>query len=104
MKKQCCQLSKTKSFKERNPDLDIEGIQNNPHVPDDIKEVLSNALTICTDDEEEEEEDIDKGTTSAFIKNDEEEIDIAKLSTKKKIILETNYDPFEDSGIMIIVI
>lgn len=53
MKKQCCQLgNKKKSFKERNPDLDMEEIQANPGIPDDVKEVLSTALTFEEDEDE----------------------------------------------------
>lgn len=53
MKKQCCQLgNKKKSFKERNPDLNMEEIQANPGIPDEIKEVLSGALTFEEDEEE----------------------------------------------------
>lgn len=35
-----CNPSLTKSFKERNPDLDIDEIQNNPNIPDEIKAEL----------------------------------------------------------------
>lgn len=56
MKKQCCQLgNKKKSFKERNPDLDMEEIQANPSIPDDVKEVLSGALTFEEDEDESTE-------------------------------------------------
>lgn len=51
MKKQCNFSSKKKSFKERNPDLDLEEIQQNPNIPEDIKAILSGALTL---DEEAE--------------------------------------------------
>lgn len=57
MKKQCCQLgNKKKSFKERNPDLDMEEIQANPEIPDDVKEVLSGALTFEEDEDETTDE------------------------------------------------
>lgn len=52
MKKQC-NPTKTKSFKERNPDLDLDEIQQNPNIPDDIKAVLKESvLTLETDEEE----------------------------------------------------
>lgn len=35
-----CNPALTKSFKERNPDLDIDEIQANPNVPDDVKAEL----------------------------------------------------------------
>lgn len=44
LKKKCNPSLKTKSFKERNPDLDMEEIQNNPNIPDDIKAVLSGSV------------------------------------------------------------
>lgn len=89
MKKQCCQLSKTKSFKERNPDLDMDEIQNNPHIPDDVKEVLNDALTLAADDEEELDGDanIPPGDDTDFV--------IVKRT--EEVILENNYDPFDDS-------
>lgn len=34
----------TKSFKERNPDLDMDEIQRNPNIPDDIKAVLNGSV------------------------------------------------------------
>uniref|UniRef100_A0A182TAY9 [histone H3]-trimethyl-L-lysine(9) demethylase n=1 Tax=Anopheles maculatus TaxID=74869 RepID=A0A182TAY9_9DIPT len=37
------------SFKEKNPDLDLTDIQQNPHLPDDVKQALSG---ITEDDEE----------------------------------------------------
>lgn len=37
-----CNPALTKSFKERNPDLDIDEIQANPNVPDDVKAELCN--------------------------------------------------------------
>lgn len=43
LKKQC-NPTMTKSFKERNPDLDMDEIQNNPNIPDDIKAALSGAV------------------------------------------------------------
>ncbi|XP_075167176.1 uncharacterized protein LOC142239280 isoform X2 [Haematobia irritans] len=52
MKKQC-NPTKTKSFKERNPDLDLDEIQQNPNIPDDIKAVLKeSALTLDAEEEE----------------------------------------------------
>lgn len=44
LKKKCNPSLKTKTFKERNPDLDMEEIQNNPNIPDDIKAVLSGSV------------------------------------------------------------
>lgn len=41
-----------KSFKERNPDLDMDDIERNPHIPDDVRAVLSGALTLENADEE----------------------------------------------------
>lgn len=50
MKKQC-NPTKAKSFKERNPDLDLDEIQQNPNVPDDVKAMLKESvLTLDTGD------------------------------------------------------
>ncbi|XP_070134749.1 probable lysine-specific demethylase 4B isoform X7 [Drosophila bipectinata] len=50
MKKQC-NPTKAKSFKERNPDLDLDEIQQNPNVPDDVKAMLKESvLTLDTTD------------------------------------------------------
>lgn len=50
MKKQC-NPTKTKSFKERNPDLDLDEIQQNPNVPDDVKAMLKESvLTLHEED------------------------------------------------------
>jgi len=61
MKKQCNPIlgNKKKSFKERNPDLDMDEIQNNPNIPDDVKAVLNGALTL--DVEDEYDDDLDDG-------------------------------------------
>lgn len=52
MKKQC-NPTKTKSFKERNPDLDLDEIQQNPNIPDDIKAVLKESVLTLEAEEEE---------------------------------------------------
>ncbi|XP_055692241.1 uncharacterized protein LOC129795185 [Lutzomyia longipalpis] len=50
----------SKSFKERNPDLDMEDIENNPYIPEDVRSTLTGALTIKNPDEERyEPEDAD---------------------------------------------
>lgn len=52
MKKQC-NPTKKKSFKERNPDLNLEEIQQNPNIPDEVKAVLKESvLTLEAEDEE----------------------------------------------------
>lgn len=35
-----------KSFKERNPDVDMDAIQRNPNVPDDVKAAINGAFTL----------------------------------------------------------
>lgn len=77
MKKQC-NPTKTKSFKERNPDLDLDEIQQNPNIPDDIKAVLKES--VLTLDAEEEE---------PAVVGDEADINIegpADLETKKELL------------------
>lgn len=54
LKKQCNPLLK-KSFKERNPDVDMDEIQNNPNVPEDVKAAITGALTLTLDDDGTEE-------------------------------------------------
>lgn len=46
-----------KSFKERNPDVDMDEIQRNPNVPDDVKAAISGALTLTMEDEFESDGD-----------------------------------------------
>lgn len=54
LKKQCNPTLK-KTFKERNPDVDMDEIQNNPNVPEDVKAAISGALSLALDDDEPEE-------------------------------------------------
>ncbi|XP_050093687.1 probable lysine-specific demethylase 4B [Anopheles aquasalis] len=64
------------SFKEKNPDLDLNDIQNNPHLPDDVKQ----SLTITGDEYDSEiEETPPSGSVSTT----------TKLKT-------SSYDPFDD--------
>lgn len=56
--KKKCNPTMSKSFKERNPDLDINEIQNNPNVPDDVKAVLSGAILDAPIDDEEAEDEL----------------------------------------------
>lgn len=51
LKKQCNPALK-KSFKERNPDVDMDEIQNNPNVPDDVKAAISGVLSHAPEEEE----------------------------------------------------
>lgn len=54
LKKQCNPTLK-KTFKERNPDVDMDEIQNNPNVPEDVKAAISGALSLALDEDEPEE-------------------------------------------------
>ncbi|XP_037888428.1 serine-rich adhesin for platelets-like isoform X2 [Glossina fuscipes] len=70
MKKQC-NPTKVKSFKERNPDLDLDEIQQNPNIPDDIKAVLKESVLTLDAGEEEpaivgDENDTSELCTSNF--------------------------------------
>lgn len=95
------------SFKEKNPDLDLNDIQNNPHIPDDVKMVLSGALV--ADDLEEEAEDAapnksDAGSDSfksssydPFGSDDDDDADVDEESNsrskkKKKKRAGSDYD------------
>lgn len=54
-----------KSFKERNPDVDMDEIQNNPNVPDDVKAAISGALTLTPEEEEPLSEEGEEPVESA---------------------------------------
>lgn len=85
MKKQCnigTANVRKMSFKEKNPDLDYNDIQNNPHIPDDVKMVLSGAFTV-TDEEELEEE------------YDEEGLSPGKSDDASDSFKSSSYDPFD---------
>ncbi|XP_017077091.1 uncharacterized protein LOC108111936 isoform X3 [Drosophila eugracilis] len=76
MKKQC-NPTKTKSFKERNPDLDLDEIQQNPNVPDDVKAMLKESvLTLDTGDLATEEGDFPN----------EDAMSPADLKTKQELL------------------
>lgn len=53
LKKQCNPLLK-KSFKERNPDVDMDEIQNNPNVPEDVKAAITGALSLTLEEDDAE--------------------------------------------------
>uniref|UniRef100_A0A182NZJ9 [histone H3]-trimethyl-L-lysine(9) demethylase n=1 Tax=Anopheles epiroticus TaxID=199890 RepID=A0A182NZJ9_9DIPT len=61
------------SFKEKNPDLDLTDIQQNPHLPDDVKQALSGIA--------EEEEECEAAAE--------------QVQTSKSFNL-SSYDPFDD--------
>lgn len=54
LKKQCNPLLK-KSFKERNPDVDMDEIQNNPNVPEDVKAAITGALSLTLEEDDAED-------------------------------------------------
>ncbi|XP_053684667.1 lysine-specific demethylase 4A-like [Sabethes cyaneus] len=87
MKKACNMTAiniRKMSFKEKNPDLDLNDIQNNPHIPDDVKMVLSGALTMAVgDDPEEEFDEEDSGKSPS------------KSDTTSDSFKSTSYDPFD---------
>lgn len=91
MKKQC-NPTKTKSFKERNPDLDLDEIQQNPNIPDDIKAVLKES--VLTLDAEEEEPavvgDENEAAKQKILQN------TADLKTKKELLAYID----DDAGII----
>lgn len=57
--------SRNKTFKERNPDLDLDEIQRNPNVPDDIKAVLI-ASTLVSDADEKAKGVQTKGAAKSY--------------------------------------
>lgn len=96
--KKACNIATTNirkmSFKEKNPDLDLNDIQNNPHIPDDVKMVLSGALV--ADDVDDEVEEVlpsksDAGSDSfksssydPFDSEDDDEEEFSSKSRKRK--------------------
>ncbi|XP_067626363.1 uncharacterized protein [Eurosta solidaginis] len=79
MKKQC-NPTKKKSFKERNPDLNLEEIQQNPNIPDEVKAVLKESVLTLEAEEEE---------PAVIGENDVElmpQISPAELKTKKELL------------------
>ncbi|XP_058456581.1 probable lysine-specific demethylase 4B isoform X2 [Malaya genurostris] len=112
MKKACNMTAnniRKMSFKEKNPDLDLNDIQNNPHIPDDVKMVLSGALTMTVGDDAEDEFNEEEGksphksdSTSDSFKSssydpfdsddDEEELNSKSKKRKKKKRGGSDYD------------
>lgn len=68
----------TKSFKQRNPDLNLEEIQNNPNIPDDVKAVLNESALKQADDDVDENKD--------FNEDEPSEYETADLKTTKDIL------------------
>lgn len=66
LKKQCNPTLK-KTFKERNPDVDMDEIQNNPNVPEDVKAAISGALSLALDEDEPEENGTDVAGIAATL-------------------------------------
>uniref|UniRef100_A0AAG5DPH8 [histone H3]-trimethyl-L-lysine(9) demethylase n=1 Tax=Anopheles atroparvus TaxID=41427 RepID=A0AAG5DPH8_ANOAO len=60
------------SFKQKNPDLDLKDIQNNPHLPDDVKQELSG----ITGDEILGEEHVEQMTPPVFKKSSYDPFDM----------------------------
>ncbi|XP_050325076.1 AF4/FMR2 family member lilli-like isoform X3 [Bactrocera neohumeralis] len=79
MKKQC-NPTKKKSFKERNPDLNLEEIQLNPNIPDEVKAVLKESV-LTLDAEDEEPAIIGDGEPELLIP-----LSPANLKTKKELL------------------
>ncbi|XP_054090422.1 uncharacterized protein LOC105218008 isoform X2 [Zeugodacus cucurbitae] len=79
MKKQC-NPTKKKSFKERNPDLNLEEIQLNPNIPDEVKAVLKESV-LTLDAEDEEPAIIGDGEAELMT-----QLSPADLKTKKELL------------------
>lgn len=83
LKKKCNPTLK-KSFKERNPDVDMDEIQNNPNVPEDVKAAISGALTLTLEEEE------------SVI----EENQIANEAEVAPVPLEIPFEPYDEDYLM----
>lgn len=75
-----------KSFKERNPDVDMDEIQNNPNVPDDVKAAITGALALTLDDDvsSEGEEVIETYDNDFLLDVSDEEVRGNKPRRKRK--------------------
>ncbi|XP_073848965.1 uncharacterized protein isoform X2 [Musca autumnalis] len=94
MKKQC-NPTKQKSFKERNPDLDLDEIQQNPNIPDDIKAVLKESV-LTLDDEEEEPAIVGEETEALATTPDISLQSPAQFKTKKELLAYIDDDEDND--------
>lgn len=105
MKKHCnaSPIIRKMSFKERNPDLDVEDIQNNPYIPEDVKAQLSvDVLMQAPDDSDDDDPDkLGAAVTAVNLEKDydpfgssEEDDAIAKKRRRKKDV-EYDDDWFE---------
>ncbi|GAB0099576.1 hypothetical protein DMENIID0001_154600 [Sergentomyia squamirostris] len=104
MNRQCNPIGdKKKSFKERNPDLDIEDIQQNPSVPKDIKATLSGAMTLENPDDEHYEPDDDDDSDgkpydkkfSEYLYESDEEFSRKRTKRKRKRSDDLSDDDFD---------
>uniref|UniRef100_A0A182N2D8 JmjC domain-containing protein n=1 Tax=Anopheles dirus TaxID=7168 RepID=A0A182N2D8_9DIPT len=85
------------SFKEKNPDLDLSDIQQNPHLPDDVKQALSG---IAEEDEEcdappppvETEQTFKPSSYDPFDDDEEEYQESRSRSGKKRKKVDSDYD------------
>lgn len=64
----------TKSFKQKNPDLNLDEIQNNPHIPDDVKAILNEKAIKLADVIDEENKDC--------VEEEDEEAELATVDLK----------------------
>uniref|UniRef100_A0A182JQK9 [histone H3]-trimethyl-L-lysine(9) demethylase n=1 Tax=Anopheles christyi TaxID=43041 RepID=A0A182JQK9_9DIPT len=89
------------SFKEKNPDLDLTDIQQNPHLPDDVKQALSGITEEeeeCADPEAQQVEPPRSFKHSSYdpFDDDEEEeeeyLESRKKAGKKKKKVDSDYD------------
>ncbi|XP_059608456.1 probable lysine-specific demethylase 4B isoform X2 [Phlebotomus argentipes] len=83
----------SKSFKERYPDLDMDDIERNPHIPDEVRAVLSGALTLDNAEDEmyepeDDAEHVDDMTMekklSDLLYDSDEEFKVRKNKKKRK--------------------
>jgi [histone H3]-trimethyl-L-lysine9/36 demethylase len=92
MKKQCTQTLKELSFIERNPDLDLEHIQNNPFIPDEIKAVLhQGALALAPEEEEELNTTVEEAVEEKPVEVKPESKLVSVPLEKKKMLATTKF-------------
>lgn len=86
------------SFKEKNPDLDLSDIQQNPHLPDDVKQALSGitgdeeACAMLSEPIEQPKQTFKSSSYDPFDDDDEDYLESKSKSGKKRKKMDSDYD------------
>lgn len=94
--------NKIMSFVERNPDLNIEDILENPYLPEDIKEELRNSYLVSAEDEvaEMQADYEERMNTRRYSYDSEEFSDVEEKPKKRRKKQDSDYDDdwYEKTG------